>query len=145
MGKNRNAAQQGLVQALDQLATALELLEQGNGQLIINAGFLLQQDTGLRYSGRLPAPVILRANSTGKKGEVRMLIDDMAPVSAVTNHAIEYSVDRGNGWQNGQYNSHRNFVASGLPPARDLWLRVKTLGRGNNRSEWSEPVVVGVL
>lgn len=54
-------------------------------------------------------------------------------------HTIEYSLDGGNAWANGEYNSHRNFILGGLPHTPELWVHVKSVGHGANRSEWSEP------
>ncbi len=140
----KNLAKAALVAQLDVVASALDIVVAGNPQLIVDAGFPVPQSPGQRYTGKLPAPAILRAFSTGKKGEVRVLLDDFAP-EAVLTHAIEYSEDRGNTWKNGEYHSRRKFVVNGLPHAADLWLHVKSVGHGNNRSEWSEPVAVAVL
>lgn len=141
----KNNAQAALVQQLDVIATNLNLLAQGDAQMIVNAGFTLQQSTGVRYTDKLPAPVVVRAVSTGKRGEVRIVLDDQVPATVVATHAVEYSLDRESGWQNGTYHSHRSFVADGLPRAEALWLRLKSIGHGNKRSDWSEPVVVAVL
>ena len=120
-------------------------LAKDNVQLIVNAGFTVQQDTGIRYNSKLPTPIITRAVSTGKRGEIRIVVDDQVPSSLVATHAIEYSLDRDSGWTNGAYHSYRNFVAEGLPRAQQLWLRLKSIGHGSNKSEWSEPVLVAVL
>jgi len=141
----KNLAQTALIKQLNMVATALEELAQDQEQLIVSAGFTVQQETSFRYNTKLPTPIITRATSTGKRGEVRIQVDDQVPAYAVATHAIEYSLDRESGWINSTYHSHRNFVADGLPHAQQLWLRLKSLGHGNSKSDWSEPVLVAVL
>lgn len=140
----KNLAHADLVRRLNSMADALESFAGDNPQPIVDAGFSVQQSSGQRYAGRLPAPRILRAVSTGKKGEIRVIVDNVVP-NAVRTHVIEYSLDRGNAWANGEYNSHRNFILGGLPHTPELWVHVKSVGHGANRSEWSEPVPVAVL
>jgi hypothetical protein len=140
----KNIARIELMRQLDVIADMVETLADGNPQIIVDAGFSLQQSSGQRFAGELPPPVILRAQSTGKKGEVRIVLDDLIP-GAVRTHAIEYSLDRGIGWQNGEYNSRRNFIAKGLPHASELWIHLKSIGNGDSKSQWSEPVAVAVL
>ncbi len=142
----KNLAQAALLVQLEELATALEKLAQGDHQLIVDAGFSIGQiKSSSRLTGPLPTPVITQASSTGKRGEVRIRLADPAPRSAVATYAVEYSLEREAGWQNGHYHTHRNFVADALPRAEALWLRLRSLGHANKRSEWSEPFMVAVL
>jgi hypothetical protein len=140
----KNLAREELLRQLDIVANAAETLAGGNPQIIVEAGFTIQQSSGQRYTGELPPPVILRAFSTGKKGEIRISLDDIVP-TAVRTHAIEYSLDKGSNWQNGEYNSRRNFIAKGLPHSPELWIHLKSVGHGDKKSQWSEPTVVAVL
>lgn len=140
----KNLAQTALIRQLDAVAAALETLAGEDVQLVIDAGFTVHQSLGLRYSDQLPQPSIVKAESTGKKGEIRLLIDDIVP-KAVLTHAVEFSTDQGVTWQNGTYNSYRNFIVKDLPHTRDLWLRLRSIGHGDNKSEWSEIVSVAVL
>ena len=109
-----------------------------NVQLIVDAGFPARQSSALRYS-QLPAPIIVRASSTGRKGEVRIVVDDRVASRSVLMHAIEYSLDR-NGWQNGAstaaviswrraYRMPRNCGC-----ASSRWAPAET--RANGRSRW---------
>lgn len=139
----KNLARTELMRHVNELADGLERMSGNNRQLIVDAGFSIRQSNNLRYS-RLPAPNILRAFSTGKKGEIRVVLDNLVP-SAVRTHAVEYSLDGGNAWINGTYNSRRNFVLEGLPHTPELWVHVKSIGNGANRSDWSAPVAVAVL
>jgi len=92
----------------------------------------------------LHPPEIVRAFSTGKKGELRINLRNFFP-KAVRTHAFEYSLDQGASWKNGEYNSNRTFVVNGLPHAAEMWIHVKSLGSGAAKSGWSEPMVVAVL
>lgn len=140
----KGLAKFNLLDLLNQLATALEALAGDDSQLIVETGFSLVQSSGLRYAGKLPAPVIRRASSTGRKGELRLNIANTFP-QAVRMHAIELSYDRGQTWQNGNYNSHRVFTLTNIQFSSELWVRVAALGAGDSRSTWSEPVVTAVL
>lgn len=140
----KNLSQAALVRQLDSIASALETLAGDDVQLLVDAGFSVQQSLGLRYSDRLPQPLIQKAESTGKKGEIRVVVDDIVP-RAVLTHAVEFSTDQGITWQNGTYNSYRNFLVQELPPGRELWLRLRCIGHGANKSEWSEVAIVAVL
>ena len=140
----KNIAREELLEQLETVANAVESLASGNPQIIVDAGFSMQISTAQRYNGELPQPVILRAFSTGKKGEVRLVVDDIIP-NAVLTHVIEYTIDKNGAWQNGYYNSRRSFTLKGLPNTTELWIHLKSVGHGESKSEWSEPVLVAVL
>ncbi len=57
-----------LVAQLDVVATNLEWLAQLNEQLIVDAGFRVQQSRQVRYDSDLPVPQLLSAATTGVKG-----------------------------------------------------------------------------
>lgn len=140
----KNLAQAALIGQLDVLATAVEALGQSDAQLIVKAGFTLQKSTAQRYGNRIPPPIIRRASSTGNKGEVRIELDDLVP-NAVLTHALEYSLDGETNWQNGIYHSFRKFTVRGLPHSPELWLRSRSIGHADNKSEWSDPFPAAVL
>ncbi len=133
-----------LVDQLDIVATNLEWLAQQNEQVIVDAGFRAQQSRQVRYDLELPVPQLLNATTTGVKGQLQVALVDLAPVKMIATHAFEYSTDREH-WINGTYNSHRKFKVNGLPRAQDIWVRVRSLGYGERRSGWTEPMQVAVL
>ncbi len=113
--------------------------------LLVDAGFHLQKSKPVILSAPIPPPHILQAISTGQRGEVRLVLDVRAPRRSVGTLEIQYSMDRQGGWQHLQYHSRLRFVARGLPPAPELWLRVRSFGTPDRASGWSEVVGVGVL
>lgn len=139
----KNEAQKRLLGALDKIADALDLKADSSPTLLTGAGFTLQQPSA-RFSGRIAAPEVLRVGSTGRKGELRVQLSDETP-GAVLMHAMEYSEDKGTSWKNGTYQNRNNFVVTGLPAHSDMLFRFKSVGRGDNKSNWSEPVAAGVL
>jgi hypothetical protein len=128
---------------LGALADALNDFADGDPTLIANAGFdLLPEST--RNLDILPPPVVLRAVSTGKSGELRIILQDAFP-NLVRHHGIEYSNDDGKTYQNNTYDSRSRFILRDLPRASTILLRFSSLGRGNNRSAWSQAVAAAVL
>ncbi len=142
MVKNRN--HRNLIELLNLLAADLEIAAADNEQLIVDAGFDLRAERGPAFSGKLPPPEILKAGSTGRRGEVRLVLKNAFP-RAVTMHAVEYSADLAESWRNGSYHSRQIFTVEGLPSSGNLMIRVKGLGNAGRKSEWSDPVLVAVL
>ncbi len=140
----RKNAQLALLEQLDTFATALETLAKQNEHLIVEAGFRVHKSRNLRTDVELPVPLILRAISTGLKGQIQVVVDDQTDARKVATHAFEYSTDREH-WTNGTYCSRRKFKVSGLPRAQDVWVRLRSLGYNERRSEWTEPTLVAVL
>ena len=140
----KKLGQKKLVDQLDVVSDALEELAAADLQMIADAGFIIQFPTRQRYTGALPAPTVLRAGSTGKHGEVRVVLKDTYP-EAVLTHCIEYSSDQGQSWSNGFFHNRQNFVIEDLPYSPNLWLHIKSVGQGNTVSKWPEPVRVSVI
>lgn len=139
----KNKALKMVVQALDKVSNALDAQVTDDAVLILAAGFQLRQ-APTKFKGYISIPQVVRVASTGRKGTLRIQLKDEAP-GMVVMHAVEYSVDRGQSWNNGIYNTHNAFVVQNLPGAMDLWLRFKSLGSGGAASKWSEPVIAAVL
>lgn len=142
----RNAARDQLMYLLDRVVSILELNEEDTQERILEAGFNLQSRTNRRPRGgnHLSAPVVVHAMSTGRKGELQILLEHEAPRN-VLNYAIEYSHDQGTSWQNGRYHSRPKFVLGELPSQKTLQFRFRALGRLSAKSPWSSPVSADVL
>lgn len=67
-----NLAKKVLVDALNALAVAIGRYAGGDPLYVVQAGFSLWK-TRIDYAGPVAAPVNLRANGTGRRGEVRLL------------------------------------------------------------------------
>jgi hypothetical protein len=128
---------------LNTLADALDVLAQGNELMLVNAGFEVKNNM-TRSPKVLNAPQVIRANSTGRIGEVQVYLSDESP-NWVRQHGIEISSDGGATYQNGHYDSRTRFVLTNLPREKNVMLRFRALGRGDLKSPWSEPVFVAVL
>lgn len=140
----KNIAKLKLIENVDKLLTSMEVSEGITPQMIVNAGFTLKSKPAPVFAGKLPPPEILRAVTTGNRGQIKVSLKDAFP-QAVALHALEYSPDQGVTWINVNYYSSRNFIVDGLPSLTEILIRVKALGRGGNKSEWSSPVMVAVL
>jgi hypothetical protein len=108
--------------------------------------FTQQSDNITRKSGfvaRFQHGFTSLNRSTGNRGELRIKLEDFFP-RAVRSHLFEYSLDRGQTWQNGPFHNRRFCIIDGLPHSPAMYLRVKSIGTGSATSDWSEPVVVAV-
>ncbi|MDX1911523.1 MAG: hypothetical protein SFV22_08570, partial [Saprospiraceae bacterium] len=108
---------------------------------IISAGLKLRVTPGMLRA--MPVPEVVKINSTGKKGELRVQL--ATPVHLRLMHASEYSLDGGNSWHNSQYYYRRKFVLTGLPSSLHLLVRFRTLGANGMTGESTEPLEVAVL
>lgn len=138
----KNTLKVQVINQLNIIAAAVDQLAAGDPNVIVGAGFQMALPA-LRLSGELLPPTVIRLNSTGRTGEIRAFLNDDLP-KAVATHSVEFSIDQGGNWQNGTYNSRRNFVIANLPNGRDILLRFRAIGFANRKSDWSEPVKVAV-
>ena len=135
-------AKKKLREHLDVVASALESNAANDALFIVNAGFTPRAQSQ-RFTGPVEPPRNLRASGTGRRGEIRIGLEDPMP-GIVRTHALEFSLDQGASWQNGTYHSKSNFVVTNLPHSPELWIRVCALATRGRKSEWSEPVMVAV-
>jgi hypothetical protein len=140
----KNDARELLKAALNAIADQLENHPDIGDTLILEAGF---ETTGNNRNTALApsAPKVLKALTTGKKGELRIVLSSDMLSGTRYFHACEYSEDQGQTWQNGVYRPSRSFVLQDLPSSNQLLLRFRTIGPGGRVSNWSEPssAVVG--
>lgn len=140
----KNQGRERLISVFDPFVTNLVEFAGNNIQLLIDAGLTVRAERAIPFTGTIPEPEIVRAISTGKRGQIRITLKDALPNVVVT-HAVEYSTDGGQTWTNCTYHNNRNFVVSGLPASGSLLIRVKALGKSGKNSEWSETMTVAVL
>ncbi|MDX1910185.1 MAG: hypothetical protein SFV22_01805 [Saprospiraceae bacterium] len=140
----KNDARETLVLAINHLADLLESQSDIGETRILQAGFDLRINSS-RPDFEPPSPQVMKAITTGKKGELRVQLASDSSGKASVMHACEYSEDQGQTWKNGVYRPSRSFVLQGLPSTNQLLLRFRTIGSGGRLSAWSEPVqaVVG--
>lgn len=141
----KNISKQKLIKALDKLVNSLENSEGITAQLIVDAGFTLKSKPIPAFIGKLQSPVVLRAVTTGRLGELKITVKNALP-QIVAFHIVEYSTDKGKSWNHvNSYHNKRTFIIDGLPASRELLIRVKALRRNGKQSDWSEPMLVAVL
>lgn len=133
-----------LIRQLDLLADGVEMLSNGDEQMFVDAGFSKQQDTGLRFTGTLPPPEILKAFSTGKKGELYISLNNFFPRNVRT-HGIICSIDGGAVWRSEVFDHRRAFKLIGLPHAAEMLIQIRSIGKAHLVSAWSSPIMVAVI
>jgi hypothetical protein len=136
----KNAAQKALLAALFKVADEMDQYPAITEHLIYEAGF--SPRFASRAAQNIPVPRVLKALTTGNKGELRIHL--ATPPYLRLMHACEYSLDMGQTWLNGTYRYERKFVMTGLPRSLDMLVRFRALGTKGAISEWTDPVSVMV-
>lgn len=139
----KNEKKQGLLLVLDRIADQLNANYTGMDSWIVGAGMETMREP-VSTNANLDAPFDLRAFSRGESGSV-VLSFRLATPTRVRNNAIEYSVDGGQSWKNGNYSSATRVQLKGLPLRQEVKFRVRSLGASDRQSAWSKPVDVFVV
>ncbi|MDX1910037.1 MAG: hypothetical protein SFV22_01060 [Saprospiraceae bacterium] len=138
----KNNQLKALIAALDAVANSLEAHAESSQTMILDAGFSVVIPPARIETPETPE--IQRISSTGRKGELLVLLNDADP-RAVLTHGIEYSDDQGQTWKNGIYRNQRRFILTDLPSSPQLFIRIRSIGRADRLSKWSDPVLTAVL
>jgi hypothetical protein len=133
-----------LIKALNLLATVIEMTPDLTESYIIGAGFTPRSATTRKSNGVLGIPTILRASSTGVRGELLMQIE-LTDRQGFSQLAFEYSIDKGETWKNGMYSGSMKFTWTQLPSSYEMLIRTRTIGTRKRKSEWSEVVTTAVF
>jgi hypothetical protein len=133
-----------LIKALNLLATHIELVPDLTESYIVGAGFKPRNAAVKRSGGVLAIPTILRASSTGVRGELLMQIE-LTDRVGFSQLAFEYSIDQGETWKNGTYSSSFKFTWTQLPSSNEMLIRTRAIGTSKRKSEWSEVVTTAVF
>jgi hypothetical protein len=134
-----------LINALNVLVFMIETHPEVSLVFILEAGFQVRAEAVTsNRNAELGAPLILRAESTGVRGELR-LEAEIADKTSVTQVIYEYSADQGQTWQNGKYTKGKSFVMSQLPSINNLMIRSRATGTRERVSQWSPVLVADVF
>lgn len=133
----KNQARVALITALDRLSYVLQIAAASDPAFLINAGFAVRFSARRRLTGLLPAPQKLRISQGKTSGEALI---EFEGVDGAHMYAIELGESAEGPWQNGNYASARR-IAVPVVARRETWARVSTIGRGNRKGPWSEPVM----
>ena len=139
----KNEKKQQLLLSLDRIADLLNASYTGVDSWIVGAGMETMRGPA-GANGLLDAPFDLRAFSRDESGEV-ILSFNLPNPGRVRNNAIEYSVDGGASWKNGQYSTATRIRLKDLPARQEVKFRVRSLGAAMRQSPWSKPVDVFVV
>jgi hypothetical protein len=139
----KNEKQTELINALNTLVNAVEAMPEFSTVILLEAGFSPYKRRS-NSTGDLENPSIVRAESTGKRGELKIEVEDTNG-EAFKQFCFEYSTDQGRVWHNGRYSGRRSFVWNNLPASSDVQLRCRVTGTRDRISDWSAVYVAAVL
>lgn len=129
-----------LEQMLDDLADDLELTANMDQVKLATTGFDLHREP--KQTGEAPEiPQNVRLKITGVTGEVQVLLD---AAERGRGYEVQTAPDPMAGpWTTyDTFSSSRGIVLKDFPRAKDLWVRVRTLGPNNTKSGWSDPATI---
>lgn len=136
----KQKAKDDLLQALFDLADWVNGHDTGAGTWFSNAGFFTNFDRHSKNAPLLP-PIKFRAMPQEIPGalELRFAHPD---ARAVRTTYLEYSLDGGQNWLNGTYSARMFLKVTGLPSRQTVLFRVRSIGRGQRVSAWTEAIEV---
>jgi hypothetical protein len=132
-----------LIQTLDRITDQLNLQHNGLESWGINAGMEVQREK-MAAGASLQPPSNLQVLSRGIRGEVLLSFKLLEPKRVRTN-GVEYSLDKGQTWHNGNYSTGTTIPLKDLPSRQDVMFRVRSLGSYQDKSAWTEAVEAFVL
>jgi hypothetical protein len=136
----KNEAKMRLIKSMYSLADWLNMHDTGNISWFTNAGFFMSEDRGRKNEELLP-PTKMRVLPQGTPGELELRFSLPNPRTVRTT-GLEYSLDAGQSWHNGAYSSVRSIKLSGLPARQTALFRLRSIGKGQKVSVWTEPMEV---
>ena len=134
----RDACREDLVTELDIVAQSIEVLSRGNEQMQLDAGFEIRKATPSKALA-VTVPTNFSVLNTEHSGEVRL---SWKPAEGALTYAIEQRPKDESVWKNGEYTSKREILLSGFELGQYREFRIRTLGRGEKKSDWTS--VIGV-
>jgi hypothetical protein len=140
----RDASIKSLTGQLRVVGLKVELLADGDTQLILAAGFPVRQERNATPSvENLIKPTGLRAfkKEDDPSGLVRL---EWNPVPGSVNYAVEHQVQGSEPWRNGLYSTRIGAVITGLTPGTFVNFVVYAIGRHDKKSEKSSSVGIWV-
>jgi hypothetical protein len=149
-GKDRvlikKIALQEAMYAINHFADGMDFYADGNVPFFTESNLPLQH-TRVKHTGLLLPPTNIAGKPTGVSGQVVITFDILESQIKVTNNVgVEWSIDHGMTWNNGQYPSQKSrMVVNGLPSLHKVMIRLRCLGSRNRVSNWSSPIEVHVV
>jgi hypothetical protein len=141
----KNEMKKLLIEALDVLVFMMEKQEEMSLVYVLEAGFQVRAESNSgNRNAELSAPKIIRAQSTGVRGELRMSVEfeDKTIIRQVN---YEFSEDQGLTWKEGKFYNGTSFIWSQLPSMNNLMIRSRATGTRERISPWSPVLVTDVF
>lgn len=139
--EQRNGKRDKFLEALDRMATGLQLTVKDDVTYITNAQFDYRKQP-TKSDEPLPDPVLDFVNPGTLDGTVVGRVKDFA--KGVRTVAVEFSEDNGNTWKNGTYSTAKKFTLAGLVSKKGYLVRVIFHGTLQRTSNPSKPLPVFV-
>ena len=149
-GKDRvlikNIAKQEAMHAVNHFCDGMDFYADGNISFFTESNLPLQHFP-VRHTDMLLPPTEISGKPTEVSGQVLIFFEIPAPQKTVTNNVgVEWSIDNGVTWNNGQYPSQKTrMIVNGLPSLHKVMIRLRCLGTRNRVSNWSAPIEVNVV
>lgn len=149
-GKDRvlikKIAMQEAMHAVNHFCDGMDFYADGNISFFTESNLPLQHYP-VRHTDMLLPPSDISGKPTEVNGQVIITFDIPESQKNVTNNVgVEWSIDNGVTWNNGQYPSQKTrMVVNGLPSLHKVMIRLRCLGTRNRVSNWSTPIEVHVV
>lgn len=140
----KKEAMAAVLQSLNELANDLNYHSNGQATWGVNAGFPVSDGRNNSATRNLLPPTSLRALPQKVSGELelRYVLPDPKLVRTT---GLEFSLDKGESWQNGTYSSGQAMRIKGLPSGKSVMFRLRSIGSRQNQSGWSEPLELNLI
>ena len=137
------SCREDLVKKLYLGSVKVEDLAQGNAEIITASGYVLRK-TRSKNQKKEPIPVVMPTNfmvlnDFAKTGYVHL---SWNAVKGARTYGIELRLRGETAWKNGDYTSKTFIDLSGFPPDSIVEFRIRTIGEGEDKSEWTAVVAV---
>jgi len=137
--KQRNDARQTLVDLFGQLAPYLEMIAQGDTDILASTGFDLRRDIQRgQNSGILPAPTGLRVVHGQLSGTLEVRVDRLTGAGSYEVQIAQGDPTVETNWKHALTSTtSTHILLENLTPAQTYWVRVRGVGSGGN-GVWTE-------
>lgn len=144
--KQRNDARQALTELFVQLAPYLEMLAQGDTDILASTGYDLRKEPQRgQNSGILPAPSGLRVVHGPLSGSLEVRIDRLPGAGSYEVQTTQGDPMLEANWKHALTSTTSTHIGlENLNPGQTYWVRVRGVGSGGN-GVWTEAVSVIVV
>jgi hypothetical protein len=132
--KQRNDARQTLIDLFGQLVPYLEMIAQGDTDILSSTGFDLRRDNQRgQNSGILPAPTGLRVVHGQLSGTLEVRVDRLTGAGSYEVQTAQGDPTVEANWKHALTSTtSTHILLEYLTPAQTYWVRVRGIGSGGN-------------